>query len=97
MMKLFKFVFVYIAKKHADLPKRGTNGDWKNAAISNVELVQTDRSYSYIFLALVRHPIFINYAMEETSKGYSSTGTIDYIKVSSQWTTNLRTNLLTTH
>ena len=52
MMKLFKFVFVYISKKHADLPKHGTNGDWKNAAISNAEFFQTDRSYSYIVSAL---------------------------------------------
>ena len=35
------------------MPKRGKYGDWKNAAISNVEFVQTDRSYSYIVLALV--------------------------------------------
>ena len=53
MIKFFKFVFVFHLKKHADLPKRGTYGDWKNAAISNVEFVQTDWSYSNIVLALV--------------------------------------------
>ena len=51
MIKIFNCVFVYI-KKHADLPKRGTYSDLKNAAISNVEFVQTDRGYSYIVLAL---------------------------------------------
>ena len=55
MIKFFNFVFVYIPKKkHADLPKRGTYDDWKNAANSKVEFVQTDRSYSYIVLALIR-------------------------------------------
>ena len=45
----FQVCFRLHSKKHADLPKRGKYGDWKNAAISNGEFVQTD---SYIVLAL---------------------------------------------
>ena len=59
MIKKFKLFLFTFQKKRSDLPKRETYDDWKNAANSNVEFVQTDRSYSFIVLALEPNSILV--------------------------------------